>query len=75
MSSYLLAIIVSDFKYNEISDSKTLFRTYSRDKVLPDTKFALDNTQILLRELESYVNYTYELPKVYSISIPDEQIP
>lgn len=46
-------------------------RIYAREEALARTALALDGAVAFLKELESYVNYEYELPRVYHAAIPD----
>lgn len=76
MSSYLLAFVVSDFEY--ISNAKTkqqdetLHRIWVRPDSIKKAQFALDSSEAVLKTLEDYVGFKYELPKVDSAAIPNK---
>lgn len=46
-------------------------RVYARQDGYLNTNYALQRSVELLKELERYANYTYELPKMFSAAIPD----
>lgn len=75
MSSYLLAFLISDFDVNTneatITQGDTIHRIYARSQDVSRTAFALDNSYRLLKALEEYAKYDYELTKVDSGAIPD----
>lgn len=48
-----------------------LLRLYARNADVEKAQYALENTIKFLKELESYVMYDYELPKMYSAAVPD----
>lgn len=76
MSSYLLAIVISDFDHisNEATKEAgdTLHRIFVRNQtgITQRAQYALSNSEKMLKELEKYVDYKYELPKVDSAAIP-----
>ncbi|XP_037033807.1 putative aminopeptidase-2 [Bradysia coprophila] len=75
MSSYLLAFVVSDFDYstNEegLAAGETIQRVYARPDEKQRTEYALDSSIKFLKQLESWADYEYELPKMFSAAIPD----
>lgn len=75
MSSYLLAFLISDFGVltNEatIEAGETIHRIYARKQDIQRTAFALDNSYKLLKALEEYAKYDYEISKMDSGAIPD----
>lgn len=76
MSSYLLAFVVSDFEYISNADTKEIGETLHRIWVRPDAikkaQFALENSEAVLKALEAYVNFDFELPKIDSAAIPNK---
>lgn len=74
MSSYLLAFIVSDLEHisNEkgLGAGETLHRVWVRPDSLDKAQYALDNSVNVLKALEEYVGFKYELPKVDSAGVP-----
>ena len=73
MSTYLLAFVVSDFKYRE--GNKTMnnvtFRIWSRESVLQQTKYATSIGPKILEYYENYFGIKFPLPKQDMIAIPD----
>lgn len=75
MSPYLLAFVVADFEF--LSNEETIVageishRTYARPEVVASTRFALEHSELFLKELESFVSFKYELSQVYHVAIPD----
>lgn len=75
MSTFLLAFIVSDFDFvsnlETVASGGTIHRIYARFDIIQRTVQALMNSERFLKELERYVDFFYELPKMYSAAIPD----
>lgn len=75
MSLYLLAFVVSDFtaETNEatIGVDEKIHKIYARPEAVSSTKLALKNSVAFLKELENYVTYKYELPRMLHAAIPD----
>lgn len=75
MSSYLLAFLVSDFDYISNEEEKEPTDTLHRIWVRPDSTlkapFALENSAKVLKALETYVGFPFELLKVDSAAIPN----
>lgn len=77
MSSYLLAFAISDFEYidnmqNVVERNETYQRIIVRADSLLKAQYALDNSVQILEELESYVNFEYEINKLDSIGVPNK---
>lgn len=74
MSSYLLAFVVSDFKHisneGDIGPDDTLHRIWVRPDSVSKAPYALENSAKVLKALENYVGFNFELPKVDSAAIP-----
>lgn len=75
MSPYLLAFVISDFDYSSIKNGPTLHRIYTRpdNGAVLRTQFALINSDLFLKQLELYVSFKYELPKLDQAALPDFQ--
>lgn len=69
MSTYLVAFVVSDYKYAEEENQ----RVYSRPDYIEngDANFALSVGVPCLKALANYTGVPYSLTKMYQISIPD----
>lgn len=50
---------------------KYLDRIYAREHAVDQTSLALESAVAFLNELESYVDYTYELSRMYHVALPD----
>jgi len=74
MSSYLNAFIVSDLDYisNEVGlgADETLHRVWVRPDSLTKAPYALDNSIAVLKALEDYVDFKFELAKMDSAGVP-----
>lgn len=73
MSPYLLAFALSDFDYSSMKNGRVEHRIYTRpdNEAVLRTQFALQNSDLFLKELERYVDFRYELSKLYQIALPD----
>ena len=73
MSTYLLAFVVSDFKYREgnRTENNVTFRIWSRGSVLEQTKYATSIGPQILQYYENYFGINFPLPKQDMIAIPD----
>ncbi|KAF4111502.1 aminopeptidase N isoform X1 [Onychostoma macrolepis] len=74
MSTYLVAFVVSDFKYINAKDKKgILVRIWARKKAIDDGQgdYALKITQPILEFFEKYYNTSYPLSKSDQIALPD----
>ena len=72
MSTYLVAFVVSKFKFKETSlDNNVRFRIWARPNYLDQTDYALDIGPKILEFFESYFNVKYPLPKQDMIAVPD----
>ncbi|XP_061819782.2 aminopeptidase N-like [Nerophis lumbriciformis] len=74
MSTYLLAIIVSDFSYKELEQHEGVrVRVWARRKAIEDGQgdYALNITGRILQFYERYYNIAYPLPKSDQVALPD----
>lgn len=76
MSSYLLAFLVSDLDFISNADEKlptdTLHRVWVRPDSLKKAQYALENSIKILKELETYTGFNYEMPKMDSAGVPNK---
>ncbi|XP_011870129.1 PREDICTED: uncharacterized protein LOC105563274 [Vollenhovia emeryi] len=72
MSTYLVALIVSDFKSKsgETSDGIKL-AVYARPNAISQTSYALEVMSPLLEFFEETYNQKYQLPKLFMAALPD----
>lgn len=72
MSSYLLALVVSDFKYVEGRTNKnTRFRIWAQAEALNFTSFALEAGIKTLEFFENYYGIPFPIPKQDMMALPD----
>ncbi|VDM38750.1 unnamed protein product [Toxocara canis] len=72
MSSYLIAIAVSDFGFNEGFTSRgTRFRVWAREEALNQTSYALEAGINVLEFFEDYYGIPFPLEKQDMIALPD----
>ncbi|XP_071788435.1 aminopeptidase N-like isoform X2 [Asterias amurensis] len=72
MSTYLLAFVVSDFKYEQATTTNgVLFRVWSRPEAVENTKYALQAGVDILNYFEEYFDFDYPLEKQDMVAIPD----
>ena len=72
MSSYLVAFVVSKFKFEETTlENNVTFRVWARPDYLDQTTYALDIGPRILEFFESYFNVEYPLPKQDMIAVPN----
>ncbi|KAK4880866.1 hypothetical protein RN001_004185 [Aquatica leii] len=68
MSTYLLAFIISEFKYTEVNNR---VRILVRPEFMNYTNYMLSESQNLLRAMENYTGLPYALEKIDLVAIPD----
>lgn len=77
MSVYLLGFLISKYEVNtneeSLSDGEKVHQIHTRPEAVESTRFALENAVAFLKELEDYVTYSYELPRIIHATIPDFQ--
>ncbi|KAK3776842.1 hypothetical protein RRG08_024616 [Elysia crispata] len=72
MSSYLLALAVSDFDYtNATSESGIEYRAFSIRETVNETLYALDVGVKVIDQYQWYFQVHYPLPKQDMIAVPD----
>ena len=72
MSTYLVAFVVSKFKFvEETRDNGVRFRIWTEQNSLDQAEYARDLGPKILEYFEQYFNFTFPLPKQDMIAIPD----
>ena len=72
MSTYLVAFVVSKFKFvEETRDNNVRFRIWTEQNSLDQAQYAKDIGPKILEYFEQYFNITFPLPKQDMIAIPD----
>lgn len=76
MSTYLNAFLVGEFAYIDNADTMQANDIYQRIISRPDatnrTWFALENSILALKALETYAGYKYEISKMDSAAVPNK---
>uniref|UniRef100_A0AC35UF27 Aminopeptidase n=1 Tax=Rhabditophanes sp. KR3021 TaxID=114890 RepID=A0AC35UF27_9BILA len=70
MSTYLLAIFISDFPYKEIYYNNVKIRMYAEPLKINHVRHALESAKKILHFYEKYFNITYPLPKLDIFALP-----
>ncbi|XP_015239287.1 PREDICTED: aminopeptidase N-like [Cyprinodon variegatus] len=71
MSTYLLAIVVSDYTYLNTTQGNIQIRIWARRKAINQGNYALNVTGPILDFFQSYYNISYPLKKSDQIALPD----
>lgn len=71
MSTYLVALIVSDFKSKSIRTNGTELAVYARPNAINQTDYALSLMSPLLNFFETTYKQKYQLPKLFMAALPD----
>lgn len=75
MSPYLLAFVIADFDYTSAKTGRVTHQIQARkdNGAYIKTQVALRTSDLLLKELERYVSFEYELEKLDQVALPDFQ--
>lgn len=73
MSTYLVAFVVSDYKSNKRSENGIEFKVWTKPHAVNQTKYALNVSVHLLKELDKYMKIPYgnEIKKMDQVSLKD----
>ena len=69
MSSYLVAFVVSDFRFLTNADKNV--SVWTRPNAIENAQFSLVAATKLLKLLEEFTGIPYTLPKMDLVAIPD----
>ncbi|XP_012252261.2 uncharacterized protein LOC105683883 [Athalia rosae] len=69
MSTYLVAVIVSDFA--NLTNEEAAFGVYARPNAISQAAYALSIGPPLVANLEGLLDYEYQLPKLDMVALPD----
>ncbi|CAG2107133.1 unnamed protein product, partial [Medioppia subpectinata] len=73
MSTYLVAYVISDFKYTKDTTKRgTDVRVFARPDEIEKTRYALSTTITILEYYETYFEIDYPMEKSNDRSVPDE---
>ncbi|XP_043263410.1 putative aminopeptidase-2 [Colletes gigas] len=68
MSTYLVALVVSDFNYIVYND---IYKVWSRPDAINQGTYALSIMESLVKYYENVLNIPYKLPKLDMVALPD----
>lgn len=73
VQTYLIAFVVSNFKYIASSDTPKQHRVYAKPQSIEknEASLALEAGKKLLDKFMEHLNVTYSLPKIDQVAIPD----
>lgn len=71
MSTYLVAIVVSDFKYTSREVNGIEYRVFARPDAINQTKYALSTMDIFVQFFEEKFKQEYQIPKLDMVALPD----
>ncbi|XP_050466418.1 putative aminopeptidase-2 [Cataglyphis hispanica] len=75
MSTYLVAVIISDFKINPATNiyptSKTKYAVIARPNAINQTKYAASEITEFVNFFETTMKQQYKLSKLYMVALPD----
>jgi len=71
MSTYLVAVIVSDFKSKSIKVDETELAVYARPNAIDQTDYALSIMSPLVKFFENTYKQKYQLSKLFMAALPD----
>ena len=74
MPTYLVAFAVFEFSNAEASEDGRV-RLWARDEIAEHTNYALSVAPPLLRQMETYTNIPYLLPKMDLVAVPKMDFP
>ncbi|XP_031633026.1 aminopeptidase N-like [Contarinia nasturtii] len=75
VSTYLIAFVVSKFKYTEITDGSgnaTLQRVYTSSNKLSQTSYSLTEGVSILNAIANYLDVPFSLKKMDQVAIPND---
>lgn len=71
MPTYLLAFVVSDLDYINTPEVPLSQRIYATAELVESARSALILSELFLDILGNYANFSYQLPKLDSVAMPD----
>ncbi|XP_071652134.1 uncharacterized protein [Temnothorax longispinosus] len=71
MSTYLVALVVSDFESKSVKMKETELAVYARPNAINQTDYALSVMPPLLNFFETTYKQKYQLPKLFMAALPD----
>ena len=76
MSSYLVAMVVSDFTFRQSAPTENgvQFKIWSREGAFDQTEWASEVGPKVLEYYEEYFNVPFPLPKQDMVAIPGDKI-
>jgi aminopeptidase N len=71
MSTYLVAFIVSDFKYVATEDDHHLYRVWARGDSVTQAQYGLSVSPGIIQFMENFTNIPFGFEKLDQAAIPD----
>lgn len=75
MSTYLVAVIISDFKINHATNNdmtnKTEYAVIARPNAINQTEYAASLISLFVNFFETTMKQQYEISKLYMVALPD----
>lgn len=73
MHSYLVAFVISEFKYVEQRENQFSYRVYGRPEAIKNNEanYALEIGAKVLKYQQEYFDIKYDLPKMDQLAVPD----
>ena len=71
MSTYLIAVVVSDFQNLKVIEKNHLYRVWTNAGIIDQLPYALSVTTKAVDFFESKLSIPYDLPKLDAVAMPD----
>ena len=71
MSTYLVAFIVSDFKYLSTEDDNLTYSVWARGDSVTQAQYGLSVTPDIIQFMENFTGIDFEFQKLDQAAIPD----
>jgi aminopeptidase N len=71
MSTYLVAVVISDFKSISTEDDNHLYRIWARGDAVTQGAYGLSVSPSIIQFMENFTNIPFEFKKLDQAAIPD----
>lgn len=72
MSPYLVAFVISDFKFREkVNENGFRYRIYASSDKIESTTYALNEANKVQTAISDYLKMNFTMPKMDQIALPD----
>lgn len=69
MSTYLVAVVVSDF--TGVTGEDHRISVWARENAIQDARYSLHQSSVAIKYLEGYTDIHFSLPKLDLVAVPD----